>query len=157
MRRDIVDFVAHYLICQQVKAEHQRPGGLLIRWELSEWKWDEVTINFVMGLPRTRRKHNIIWVVMDRLSKSAHFLAIRATLPLYALADLYMREIVRLHGVPNVIVLDRDLWFTSKFWKAFQSALGTKVKISSAFHPHTDGPSERTILTIEDMLRAGML
>ncbi|CAN6445407.1 unnamed protein product [Victoria cruziana] len=157
MRRDITDFVAHCLICQQVKAEHQRPGGLLTPWELPEWKWDEVTMDFVMGLPKTRRSHDAIWVVVDRLSKSAHFLAIRATLPLDALADLYIREIVRLHGVPKAIVSDRDPRFTSRFWKAFQSALGTKLKMSSAFYPQTDGQSERTILTIEDMLRACML
>ncbi|CAN6454525.1 unnamed protein product [Victoria cruziana] len=157
MRKDIADFVAHCLICQQVKAEHQRPGRLLTPWELPEWKWDEVTMDFVMGLPRTRRQHDAIWVVVDRLSKSAHFLAICANMPLEGLADLYIREIVRLHGVPRAIVSDRDPRFTSRFWKAFQNALGTKLKMSSAFHPQTDGQSERTILTIEDMLRACIL
>ncbi|CAN6459295.1 unnamed protein product [Victoria cruziana] len=143
MRKDIADFVAHCLICQQVKAEYQRPGGLLVQWELPEWKWDEVTMDFVMGLPCTQRKHDAIYVVVDRLSKSAHFLAIS--------------EIVRLHGIPRAIVSDRDPRFTSRFWKAFQKALGTQLKMSSAFHPQTDGQSERTIMTIEDMLRACVL
>ncbi|CAN6455602.1 unnamed protein product [Victoria cruziana] len=157
MRKDIADFVAHCLICQQVKAEHQKPGGLLVQWELPEWKWDEVTMDFVMGLPRTQRKHDAIWVVVNILSKSAHFLAIRASMPLESLADLYISEIVRLHGIPRAIVSDRDPRFTSRFWKAFQKALGTQLKMSSAFHPQTDGQSERTIMTIEDMLRACVL
>ncbi|CAN6462541.1 unnamed protein product [Victoria cruziana] len=110
-----------------------------------------------MGLPSTRKKHNAIWVIVDRLTKSAHFLAIRATMQLEALADLYVREIVRLHGIPKAIVSDRDPRFTLRFWKAFQNALDTKLKMSLAFHPQTDGQSERTILTIEDMLRACVL
>ncbi|CAN6477452.1 unnamed protein product [Victoria cruziana] len=92
-------------------------------------------MDFVMGLPRTRRQHDAIWVVVDRLSKSAYFLAIRANMSLEGLADLYIREIVRLHGVPRAIVSDRDPRFTSRFWKAFQNALGTKLKINLAFHP----------------------
>ncbi|CAN6441035.1 unnamed protein product [Victoria cruziana] len=156
MRRDIAYFVAHCLICHLVKVEHQRPGNLLTPWKLLEWKWDEVTMDFVMGLLRTRKIHDVICVVVDRLSKSAHFLAIRATLPLDALADMYICEIVRLHSVPKVIVSDRYPRFTSIFWKAFQSALGTKMKMSSGFHLQTDGQFERIILTIDDMLRACM-
>ncbi|CAN6483877.1 unnamed protein product [Victoria cruziana] len=114
-------------------------------------------MDFVMGLPRTQRKHDAIWVVVERLSKSAHFLAIRASIPLESLADLYINEIVRLHGIPSAIISDRDPQFTSRFWKAFQKALGTQLKMSSAFHPQTDGQSERTIMTIEDMLRACVL
>ncbi|CAN6454199.1 unnamed protein product [Victoria cruziana] len=140
-----------------VKAEYQRPGGLLVQWEFPEWKWYEVTMDFVMGLPRTQRKHNVIWVIVDRLSKSAHFLAIRASMPLENLADLYISEIVRLHGIPRAIVSDRDPRFASRFWKAFQKDLDTQLKTSSAFHPQTDGQSERTIITIEDMLKACVL
>ncbi|CAN6476307.1 unnamed protein product [Victoria cruziana] len=157
MRKDIADFVAHCLICQQVKVEHQRSGGLLVQWELPEWKWDEVTMDFVMGLPRTQRKYDAICVIVDRLSKSAHFLAIHAKMPLESLADLYISEIVRLHGILKEIVSNRDPRFTFRFWKAFQKALGTQLKMSSAFHPQTDGQSERTIMAIEDMLRACVL
>ncbi|CAN6447838.1 unnamed protein product [Victoria cruziana] len=114
-------------------------------------------MDFVMGLPRTRSSLDAILVVVDRLSKSAYFLAICATLPLDALADLYVREIVHLHGMSKAIVSDIDPRFTFRFWKAFQSALGTKLKMSSDFHPQADGQSERMILTIEDMLRAYML
>ncbi|CAN6456209.1 unnamed protein product [Victoria cruziana] len=114
-------------------------------------------MDFVMGLSRTRWKHDAIWVVVDRLSKSVHFLAIRMSTPLESLAELYVSEIVRLHGIPRAIVSDRDPRFTSRFWKAFQKTLGTQLKMSSAFHPQTDGQSERTIMTIEDMLRAYVL
>ncbi|CAN6443139.1 unnamed protein product [Victoria cruziana] len=114
-------------------------------------------MDFVMGLPRTRRKHDAIWVRVDGLSKSAHFLAIRTSTPLESLAELYVSEIVRLHGIPRAIVSDRDPRFISRFWKAFQKTLGTQLNMSSAFHPQTDGQSERTIMTIEDMLRACVL
>ena len=114
-------------------------------------------MDFVVGLPRTRRKHDAIWVIVDRLTKSAHFLPIRISQPLESLADLYIREIVRLHGVPTSIISDRDPRFTSRLWGQLQSALGTKLKFSIAFHPQTDGQSERTIQTLEDMLRACML
>ncbi|CAN6447036.1 unnamed protein product [Victoria cruziana] len=157
MRKDIADFVANCLICQQVKAEHLRPGELLSPWELTEWKWDEVTMDFVIGLPHTQRKHDAIWVVVDRLSKSAHFLAMHANMPLESLADLYISEIVRLHSIPKAILSDRDPRFTSRFWKAFQKVLGTQLKMSSGFHLQTDGQSDRMILTTEDMLRACVL
>ncbi|CAN6487310.1 unnamed protein product [Victoria cruziana] len=114
-------------------------------------------MDFVMGLSRTRWQHDAIWVVVDKLSKSAHFLAIRASTPLENLAELYVSEIVRLHGIPRTIVSDRDPRFTSRFWKAFQNALGTQLKMSSAFHLQTDDQSERMILTIEDLLRACIL
>ncbi|CAN6447584.1 unnamed protein product [Victoria cruziana] len=115
MRKDIIDFVAYCLIYQQVKAEYQRSGRLLAPWELPEWKWDEVTIDFMMGLSHTRRKHDAICVVVDRLSKSAHFLVIRMNVPLESLADLYISEIVRLHDILRTIVSDRDSRLTSRF------------------------------------------
>ncbi|CAN6453810.1 unnamed protein product [Victoria cruziana] len=114
-------------------------------------------MDFVMELPNIRRKYDAIWVIVNRLSKSAHFLAIRAGMPLEGLADLYIREIVILDSVPRAIVSDKDPRFTSRFWKVFQDALGTKLKMSLACHPQMDGQSERTIITIEDMLRACVL
>ncbi|CAN6454212.1 unnamed protein product [Victoria cruziana] len=94
------------------------------------------------GIVTTRTKHDAIWVVVDRLSKSAHFLAICASMPLESLADLYVNEIVRVHGIPKAIVSDRDPRFTFRFWKTFQNALGTQLKMSSAFHPQTNGQSD---------------
>ena len=114
-------------------------------------------MDFVTGLPITFGGRNTIWVIVDRLTKSAHFIAIKKTGGADQLAQIYLRDIVRLHGVPVSIVSDRDTKFTSTFWRAFQKALGTKVHMSTAYHPQTDGQSERTIQTLEDMLRACVL
>ncbi|CAH9138313.1 unnamed protein product [Cuscuta epithymum] len=154
MKRDIAEYVSRCLTCQQVKAEHQHPAGLLQPLTIPEWKWEHVTMDFVVGLPRTVNNYDAVWVVVDRLTKSAHFLPINITYPLERLAKLYTEEIVRLHGVPISIVSDRDPRFTSRFWPKFQASLGTKLKFSTAFHPQTDGQSERVIQILEDMLRA---
>ena len=111
-------------------------------------------MDFVIGLPRTQRQHDAIWVIVDRLTKSAHFLPVNVEDSLEKLDQLYVDEIVRLHGVPILIVSDRDPRFTSKFWPSLQIALGTRLHFSTAFHPQTDGQSKRTIQTLEDMLRA---
>ena len=114
-------------------------------------------MDFVTHFPRTSRKHEAVWVIVDRLTKSTHFLAVRMTFTLEEFCRLYIREIVRLHGVPVSIVSDRDPRFTAQFWKSFQKAMGTQLSMSTAFHPHTDGQSERTIQILEDMLRACVL
>nr|GEY62315.1 polynucleotidyl transferase, ribonuclease H fold [Tanacetum cinerariifolium] len=100
------------------------------------------------------RRHDAIWVVVDRLTKSAHFLPIRKDYSVSRLAEIFQQEIVRLHGTPSAIVSDRDLRFTSHFWKGLQKAWGTRLKFSTTFHSQTDGQSERTIQTLEDMLRS---
>ena len=114
-------------------------------------------MDFVTHLPRTSRRHDVMWVIVDRLTKSAHFLAVRMTFTLEEFCGLYMREIVRLHGVPVSIVSDRYPRFTAHFWKSFQKAMGTQLMMSTAFHPQADGQSERTIQVLEDMLRACIL
>ncbi|KAJ9562131.1 hypothetical protein OSB04_007291 [Centaurea solstitialis] len=137
-----------------IKAEHQKPYGSLQPLDIPEWKWEHITMDFVTKLPRTLRGHDTIWVIVDRLTKSAHFLEMRETLPMDKLAKLYIKEIVRRHGVPLSIVSDRDSRFTSQFWHGLQEGLGTRLKLSTAYHPQTDGQSERTIQTLEDMLRS---
>ena len=112
-------------------------------------------MDFVTHFPWTQQKHDVVWVIVDRLTKSAHFL--RMTFALERFCRLYIREIVRLHGVPVSIVSDRDLRFTAHFWKSFQKAMGTWLNMSTAFHPQTDGQSEGTIQVLEDMLRACVL
>ena len=104
------------LVCQRVKAKHQVPSGLLQPIRIPEWKWDQITMDFVVGLPLTRRKHDSIWVVVDRLTKSTHFLPMRINYSLDKLAELYMKEIVRLNGIPISIISDRDPRLTSRFW-----------------------------------------
>ncbi|GKC79696.1 putative reverse transcriptase domain-containing protein [Tanacetum coccineum] len=134
--------------------EHQKPSGFLQQPEIPEWKWEKITMDFVTKLPKSSSGHDTIWVVVDRLTKSAHFLPIREDYKTEKLAKIYTNEIVARHGVPVSIISDRDGRFTSHLWQAFQEALGTRLDMSTAYHPQTDGQSERTIQTLEDMLRA---
>ncbi|GJW34019.1 putative reverse transcriptase domain-containing protein [Tanacetum coccineum] len=113
-----------------------------------------VTMGFVTKLPKSSSRHDTIWVVVDRLTKSANFLPIREDYKTEKLAKIYTNEIVARHGVPVSIISDRDGRFTSHLWQAFQEALGTRLDMSTAYHPQTDGQSERTIQTLEDMHRA---
>ncbi|GKA32612.1 reverse transcriptase domain-containing protein, partial [Tanacetum coccineum] len=154
MKRDIATYVSKCLRCSKVKAEHQRPSGLLQQPEIPEWKWDKITMDFITKLPRSKSGHDTIWVIVDRLTKSAHFLAIREDYSTEKLAKIYVDEIVARHGVPVSIISDRDGRFTSRCWQTVQKALGTRLDMSTAYHPQTDGQSERTIQTLEDMLRA---
>ena len=139
------------------KAEHQRPVGLLQPFEVAKYKWEHITMDFVTHLPWTPRRHDAMWVIVDRLTKSAHFLAVRMTFTLKEFYRLYIREIVRLHGVLVSIVSDRVPRFTAHFWKSFQKVMGTQLMMSTAFHPQKDGQSEMTIQVLEDMLRARIL
>ncbi|XP_058726825.1 uncharacterized protein LOC131598218 [Vicia villosa] len=157
MKKEIAEYVARCPICQQVKIEHQRPGGMLQPLEIPVWKWDSISMDFIVGLPRARGGYDSIWVIVDRLTKSAHFLPVKTTHKVIHLARLFIAEIVRLHGVPSSIVSDRDPKFTSRFWKAFHNEMGTRLDMSTSNHPQTDGQTERTIQTIEDMLRACIL
>ncbi|GKA81587.1 putative reverse transcriptase domain-containing protein [Tanacetum coccineum] len=131
-----------------------RPSGLLQQPEIPEWKWDKITMDFITKLPRSKSGNDTIWVIVDRLTKSAHFLAIREDYSTERLAKIYVDEIVARHGVPVSIISDRDGRFTSRCWQTVQKALGTRLDMSTAYHPQTDGQSERTIQTLEDMLRA---
>ena len=157
MKKDVRGFVRQCLTCQQVKAEQQRPVGILQPLEVVEWKWEHVIMDFLTQLPRSSRGHDIMWVIVIRLTMSAQFLVVRMTFTLEEFCRLYIRMIVRLHGVPVVIVSDRDPSFMAHFWKSFQLVMGTQLMMSTAFHPQTNGQSERTIQTLEDMLRACVL
>ncbi|GKB79116.1 putative nucleotidyltransferase, ribonuclease H, partial [Tanacetum coccineum] len=235
MKKDIAEYVSKCLTCLKVKAEHQRPSGLLQQPEIPVWKWEGIAMDFVTKLPRTssghdqclpvnvdstdgiladpdailrfkseisyllvvspemespevespeveppevgrwrgwkgwksditaatadiyNTRHDTIWVIVDRLTKSAHFLPMREDYKMERLARLYLNEIVARHGVPISIILDRDSRFTSRFWQLMQEALGTRLDMSTTYHPQTDGQSERTIQTLEDMLRACVL
>ena len=156
MRKDVVDFVAACQTCQQVRIEHQRPGGYPKSLPVLKWKWTDISMDFVTGL-RGSRGYDGIWVIVDRLTKSAHFLPIKMTWPMSKLATLFVQQIVKLHGVSSVILSDRDGRFTSHFWRSVHESMGTRLHFSTAFHPQTDGQSERTIQTLEDLLRACVL
>ncbi|KAH0646659.1 hypothetical protein KY284_034543 [Solanum tuberosum] len=157
MKKDIAEFVAKCQNCQQVKYEHQRPAGLLQRMLILEWKWEKITMDFVVGHPKTLGKFDSIWVVVDRLTKSAHFIPVRIDYNAEQLAKVYVKEIVRLHGVPLSIISDRGIQFTSKFWRKLHDELGTQPTFSTTFHPQTNGQSKRNIQVLEDMLREYVL
>jgi len=110
-----------------------------------EWKWDSISMDFVGALPKTVKDFDSIWVIVDRLTKSSHFVPIKTGMSVGKLAEIYIEQIVRLHGIPSSIVSDRVPRFTSKFWESLQAALGTKLRLSSAYHPQTDGQTKRTI------------
>ncbi|GJX23672.1 putative reverse transcriptase domain-containing protein [Tanacetum coccineum] len=125
--------------------------------KIPQWKWENITIDFVTKLPKTATGQDTIWVIVDRLTKSAHFLPMREDDTLEKLTRLYLKEVVSKHGVPVLIISDRDGKFTSHFWKFLNKALGTRLDMSITYHPETDGQSERTIQTLKDMLRACVL
>ncbi|KAL4584860.1 hypothetical protein LXL04_009470 [Taraxacum kok-saghyz] len=139
MKPRVAKYVSKCATCAQVKAEHQVPFGNIQSLQVPVGKWEDITMDFVMGLPRTSKGNDAIWVIVDRLTKSALFIAMKETTPLEKLAKLYVDEVVRLHGVPLTIVSDRDARFTSRFWQALQKELGKKVLLSTAYHPQTDG------------------
>jgi hypothetical protein len=116
--------------------------GTLQPQSIPEWKWDEIGMDFITDLPKTQKGSNAIWVVIDRLSKVAHFLPIREDIIASELADLYVSRIVSLHGVPKKIISDRGSLFTSKFWASFQQAMGTHLSFSTAYHPQTGGDKD---------------
>ncbi|GJX13970.1 putative reverse transcriptase domain-containing protein [Tanacetum coccineum] len=126
MKADIATYVSKCLTCARVKAEHQRPSGLLVQPEIPQWKWDNIIMDFITKLPKSSQGYDTIWVIVDRLTKSAIFVPMRETDPMEKLARMYLKE----------------------------KALGTNLDMSTAYHPQTDGQSERTIQTLEDMLRA---
>ena len=111
MKREVAEWVSKCLTCQRVKAEHQLPSGLLRPLKIPEWKWEHIAMDFVTGLPRTKTNHDAIWVIIDRLTKSAHFLPINERYIIDKLVDIYLKEIIVRHGVPVAIVSDRDRRF----------------------------------------------
>ncbi|GJU80717.1 reverse transcriptase domain-containing protein [Tanacetum coccineum] len=132
-------------------------SGLLQQPVIPEWKWEIIAMDFITKLPRTGSGHDAIWVIVDRLTKSAHFLPIREDFKIDRLAKLYLNEIVARHGVPISIISDCDSRFTSQFWQSMQEALETCLDLSTAYHPQTDGQSKCTIQTLKDMLRACLM
>ncbi|GKB77609.1 putative reverse transcriptase domain-containing protein [Tanacetum coccineum] len=118
MKADIATYVSKCLTCAKVKAEHQRPSGLLVQPKIPEWKWDNITMDFVTKLPKTSQGYDTIWVIVDRLTKSAIFTPMRETDPLDKLARMYLKEVVTRHEIPVSIICDRDPRFKSNFWRS---------------------------------------
>ncbi|GJV19359.1 putative reverse transcriptase domain-containing protein [Tanacetum coccineum] len=157
MKADIATYVSKCLTCLKVKAEHQKQSGLLVQLEIPQWKWDNITMDFITKLSRKSSGYDTIWVIVDRLTKSTHFLPMRENDSMDNFTRLYLKEVVTRHGIPVSIICDRDGRFTSWFWRSFHKALGTRLDMSISYHPQTNGQSKRTIQTLEDMLRACMI
>nr|GEW06533.1 reverse transcriptase domain-containing protein [Tanacetum cinerariifolium] len=153
MKAEIATYVSKCLTCAKVKAECQKPSGLLVQPVIPVCKWENITMDFVTKLPKTSGQ-DTIWVIIDRLTKSAHFLPMKETDSMEKLTRQYLKEVVSRHGVPVSTISNRDSKFTSHFWKSLNKALGTQLDMYTAYHPQTDGQSERTIQTLEDMLCA---
>ncbi|GJW82328.1 putative reverse transcriptase domain-containing protein, partial [Tanacetum coccineum] len=154
MKAEISTYVSKYMTYAKVKAEYQKPFGLLVQPVIPIWKWENITMEFVTKLPKTTSSQDTIWVIVDRLTKSAHFLPMKETDSMEKLMRQYLKEVVSRYGVPVLIISDRDSKFTSHFWKSLNEALGTQLDMSTTYHLQTDGQSERTIQMLEDMLRA---
>jgi len=148
MKKDITKYVYACLVCQKSKIKHQKPSGLMQPLFVPEWKWDSISLDFVGALPKTVKGFDSIWVIVDWLMKTAHFVPIKTGMSVAKLAEIYIEQVVRLYGISSSILSDRDLRFTSKFWESLQAALGTKLRLSSAYHPQTDGKTERTIQSL---------
>lgn len=154
MKAEIATYVGNCLTCAKVKVEYQKPSGLLQQLEIPEWKWEHITMDFITKLPKTTGGLDTIWLIIDRLSKSTHFLLVKETDKMEKMTKTCIREIVQLHGVPISIISNGDSRFTSRFWQSLQKSLRARLDMSITYQPQTDGQSVRTIQKLEDMLRA---
>ncbi|XP_071902682.1 uncharacterized protein [Coffea arabica] len=153
MRRDVERVVGRCIVCHKAKSKTQ-PFGLYTPLPVPTTPWIDISMNFVLGLPRSRKGHDSIFVVVDRFPKMAHFIACHKTDDASYIADLFFRGIVRLHGMPRTIVSDRDVKFLSYFWKTLWGKLGTKLLFSTSSHPQTDSQTEVVNRTLSTLLRA---
>jgi hypothetical protein len=153
MKIEIACYVAKCDTCRWVKATHMKAAGPLQSLSIPTWKWEDISMYFIMGLPRTAKGFDSIWVIIDRLTKIAHFLPVKTDHPVAVYAQLYIACILNLHGVPKTIVSDQGPQFVSKFWSELHKSLGTKLLHSSAYHPQTSGQTERVNQILEAMLQ----
>jgi hypothetical protein len=154
MKQDITRYITECDICGRVKADHLWRLGFLQPLPIPVWKWEDISMDFITGLPRTAKGHDSIWFIVDHLTKTAHFLLVGTRYTASQYAKLYFDRIVTLRGVPLTIVSDRGAVFMSRFWTQLQECLGTSLLRSLAYHPQTDGQTERVNQVLEDMLRA---
>jgi hypothetical protein len=118
-----------------------------------EWKWETISLDFITGLPKTQKHNDAIMVVIDKLSKSAHFIPIKSTFKDINIVEIFIKEIFRLHGIPKVVILYRDVKFTSAFWKELFAGINTNLNLSTSYHPQTDGQTKITKQVVENMIR----
>ena len=153
MTAEVKEFVQTCLTCQQIKHSTQKKAGLLQPLPIPDKKWDQISMDLITQLPVSRSGNDCIVVFVDRLTKMIHLAACKTAIKSHEIADLLIKTVVKYHGVPSAIVSDRDTRFTSNFWKAVMKALGTELLMSTAYHPQTDGLTERANQTLEQILR----
>ena len=156
MKREVAKYVSECDICRRVKVSHLKPAGILQPLDIPSWKWEDISMDFVVGLPPTSNGNDSIWVIVDRLTKSDHFVPVKTRYSSHQYAEIYMARIVSLHGVPKTIISDRGSQFVARFWEQLHASLGTQF-IRSSYHLQTDGQTERINQILEDMLRACVL
>jgi hypothetical protein len=156
MKVDIAKYVAECDTCHRMKASHLKPAGVLQLLSIPMWKWDDISMDFIVG-PLTARKKDSIWVIVDILTKTAHFVAVHTTYSVQQYAELYMDQIVCLHGILKTIISNRGTQFVARFWEQLHECLGTKSIRSSIYHLQTDGQTERINQILEDMIQASIL
>nr|GFB16522.1 putative reverse transcriptase domain-containing protein [Tanacetum cinerariifolium] len=145
IKADIATYVSKCLTCAKVKVEHKKRSRLLVQPKIPEWKWDNIIMDFVTKLSKSSQGYDTIWMIVYRLTKFAIFTPIREIDPMDKLVRIYLKEVVTKHGIPVSIISDRNPRFPSNLWKSLQNALGTRLDMSTAYLPETDGQSERTI------------
>jgi hypothetical protein len=139
MKREIAEYIARCMECQKVKDEHRHPAGLLQPWPIHEWKWEVVTMDFFTELPRIGKLHDLIMVVVEKITKSAHFIPLKTTHKVTDVVDIFMKVVARLHIIPKVIVFDRDPKFTLNLWKGLFKGFRMNLNFSTSYHPEYDG------------------
>ena len=154
MKRTVQQYVRSCEHCQRNKSGNRAPAGLLQPLPTPAGKWEQVTMDLIVQLPKTRRGYDAIVTFVDRLTKMVHFVPTTTSVDAPGLALIFFTHVFKYHGLPKIIVSDRDPRFTSAFWSALWKLVGTKLSLSTAFHPQSDGQTERMHRTLEDMLRS---
>jgi hypothetical protein len=157
MKHETARYVSECDTCQKVKADYMKHGGLLQPLSISEWKWDDISMDFIVSLPLTAHKFDSIWVIVDRLSKSAHFIPVHTNYNVQKYVGIYKTHVPCLHRVLKTIISDRGSQFVIRFWEQLRASLRTHLIYSLAYHPQTDGQTEQVNQILKDMLRACVL
>jgi hypothetical protein len=157
IKREIARYVSECDTCRKVKADYMKPGGLLQPLSNPKWMWDDISMDFIVELPLTVYKFNSIWVIVDRLSKSAHFIPVNINYKIHKYVEIYITRVLCLHEVPKMIISDRGSQFVTRFWEQLHASLRTHLIHSSAYHPQIDGQAERVNQVLKDMLRSHVL
>jgi hypothetical protein len=153
MNQEVSQYIEKCLECQQKKVDHKHTNELLQPLEILGWKWEIISMDFIIGFPNTIKQSDAIMVLVDKLSKEAHFIPIKYTFKDIGVANVFIKEIFRLHSFPKTIISDKDVEFTSNFRKFLFAGLEEQLEFSRTYHPQIDGQTERVNRVLEDMLR----